>query len=124
MDHPELDLARRQPVWDCMQHFWMDTDPAELIPHIAQVCAASTYTLEELEAIFWNEVRPAVSSNVLALPAPQWSGFELADLTERVLRKQRFGKRLPTRWLRPYARRWWDVLRPAIVARRSGVAGR
>jgi hypothetical protein len=124
MEHPELDRARREPVWDCMQHFWMDTDPSELLPHIAHVCAASTYTLEELEAIFWNEVRPAVGSNLLALPAPHWAGFELAALTERVLRKQRFGERLPRSWLHPYARRWWNELRPAIVAQRSGLAGR
>ncbi len=122
MQSPELDLARRQPVWDCLQHVWMDTDVAELVLHMARVCADSTYSLDELEAIYWNEVRPAVSRNLFALPAPHWSGYELGALTERVLRAQRFGRRLPARWLHPYARRWWDEITRAIVVVRSGRA--
>ena len=55
-----LDLEDHALIWNAMQEFWMDTDPAASFPGIVRICAESKYTLEELEAIFWNEIRPAV----------------------------------------------------------------
>ncbi len=97
----------------------MDTDPTILLAEVARVCAESKYTIAELEAIYWNEVRPAVSFNLLMLPAPEWAGFEIEWLKARVLRKSRFGKRLPLKWLHPYATRWWRQLHTAIVGYRA-----
>lgn len=102
-----------------MQNFWMDTDPSFLLAGIAHICADSKYTLEELEAIYWNEVRPAVSFNMVMFPAPEWAGFEIEWLKERVLRKSRFGKPLPRKWLHPYSSRWWRELHAGIVQRRG-----
>ena len=119
MNPPDLDIEDRTPVWDYMQTFWMDTDPSILLPEIARVCAESKYTLEELEAIFWNEVRPAVRFNMARMPAPEWAGFEIEWLRKRVLRKSRFGKPLPRRWLHRYASNWWRRLAGEIVQRRN-----
>ncbi|WP_147300560.1 DUF7079 family protein [Lysobacter silvisoli] len=120
MRPPDQDLDDRAPVWDAMQYFWMDTDPAYVLAGAARTCAASKYSLDELEAIYWNEVRPAVAFNLSAGPAPEWAGFELEWLKQRVLAKSRYGRRLPWHWLQPETARWWRELRDAIVeARRS-----
>ena len=119
MRPPGEDIEDRAPVWDYMQNFWMDTDPSILLPEVTRVCAESKYTLEELEAIFWNEVRPAVSFNMAMLPAPEWAGFEIEWLKDRVLRKSRFGKPLPRKWLHPYSSSWWRKLHTGIVQRRG-----
>ena len=119
MESPEKDLEHRRQVWDYMQNFWMDTDPNILLPRVAQICADSKYTLPELEAIYWNEVRPAVSFNLMLYPAPEWAGFEIEWLTNRVLKKHRFGKSLTTKWLTPYSNRWWKKLLKGIIAARE-----
>lgn len=119
MKAPADDLADRAPVWDELQYFWMDTDLAPLLPSIARVCAASKYSIAELEAIYWNEVRPAVAANLWIPTAPEWAGFDLDWLTTRILDKHRFGKPLPWRWLRPGARECWRELRVAVEALRS-----
>ena len=106
-------------MWDHLQNFWMDTDPSIFLADITRACAMSKYSLEELEAIFWNEVRPAVSFNIAMLPAPEWAGFEIDWLKARVLRKSRFGKPLPRKWLYPYSASWWCKLSAGIVQHRS-----
>jgi hypothetical protein len=114
MKHPADDLDDRSRLWDQLQYFWMDTDPAVLLPHVARVCAESKYTLDELEAIFWNEVRPAVAFNLRIPTAPEWAGFDLEWLTARVLATHRYGRPLPWRWLYREDRAWWDRLAEAI----------
>jgi hypothetical protein len=121
MDPPAQDVEDRKPIWDFMQNFWMDTDPEILLPRVAEVCARSKYTMAELEAIYWNEVRPAVSFNMWMLPAPEWAGFEINWLVERILRKHRYGSRLPIRWLHPYADGWWQKLHRRISELRPRV---
>ncbi len=112
MVEPWRDLEDRSKVWDEMQHFWMDTDPNFLLERIAQVCASSKYSEDELEQIFWNEVRPAVGFNLWLYPAPEWSGFEIEWLKERVLKKNR--KKLPKKWVHRYSNSWWMKLRMEI----------
>jgi hypothetical protein len=120
MEPPERDQADRRPIWDALQDVWMDTELAFVLPGMAEVCAASKYSIEELEQIYWNEVRPAVKFNLWDLPAPEWAGFELEGLTRLILAKHRFGRRLPTAWLRPHARACWREIRAAILERRAG----
>jgi hypothetical protein len=102
----------------------MDTDSNILFPQIVAVCVRSKYSLDELEAIFWNEVRPAVGFNLWLLPAPEWAGFETTWLASRVLKKHRYGHRLPLEFLHPYSNRWWRKLRAAIDAKRMHSATR
>lgn len=120
MVHPSEDLEDRSRIWDYMQNFWMDTDPEILLPEVARICAESKYSLEELEAIYWNEVRPAVKFNLFMFPAPEWAGFELEWLKKRILEKQRYGKPLPWKCLSPYANSWWQKLKIAVLNQRSG----
>jgi hypothetical protein len=120
MDPPAQDVEDRKPIWDFMQNFWMDTDPAILLPRVAEVCARSKYTMADLEAIYWNEVHPAVRFNMWMFPAPEWAGFEINWLVERVLRKHRYGARLPIKRLHPYANGWWQKLRSRISELRAG----
>ncbi|WP_133162246.1 DUF7079 family protein [Hyphococcus luteus] len=115
---PGEDLKDRQPVWDYLQYFWMDTDPEILFPRIVNICANSKYSLDEIEQIFWNELEPAVGFNLWGI-AGEWAGFEIDWLSERILKKNRFGRPLPLRQLRPHASHWWGRLKSAVSARRD-----
>jgi len=42
MDAAQQDLKDRHPLWDELQMFWMDTDPAIFLKGAAQACARST----------------------------------------------------------------------------------
>jgi hypothetical protein len=122
MKHPREDMEHRGVIWDYMQNFWMDTDPYILLPEVARICAESEYSLQELEAIYWNEVRPAVSFNMLMLPAPEWAGFEIEWLKARVLEKHRYGLPLPRKWLHPYSSSWWHKLSSAVALLRNSAS--
>jgi hypothetical protein len=117
MKHPKDDLEARTPVWDALQMFYMDTDPALFLESAAEVCARSPYSLVEIEAILFNEVLPACRFNLFMLPAPEWAGFATDWLVQRILRKHRFGRRLPL-LCRRYTRDWWRRLVPLIEKRR------
>ena len=54
MLRPEEDLENRQPNWDALQMFWMDTDPYLELETAIDVCAKSRYSLKEIELIYWN----------------------------------------------------------------------
>jgi hypothetical protein len=117
---PEQDLDSRKPVWDVMQMFWMDIDPADEIEIAAKVCAESKYTIEELQLIFLCEVKPAVAFNLYSGVAPEWAGFEIGWLTNRILKSHKFGKRLPWRIVNGYSYKWWGQLETAIIRLRVG----
>ena len=113
MHPPEQDVTGRQPIWDALQVFWMDTDPGIDLEAVAHTCAHSKYSLADIEQIFWNEVRPAVEFNLHSL-AGEWAGFEIAWLTQRILATHRFGKRLPGRYVDGQATYWWKRLADCI----------
>jgi hypothetical protein len=115
---PHLDLAARTPVWDGMQMLWMDTDPAFEIESIARACAASRDSLDELAAIYWNEVRPALAFNRRS-HLGEWRGFEREWLQQRILATHRYGRPLPWRWLHPGLAREWERLAAMIDALRA-----
>ena len=118
MQHPKQDIKQRTPIWNVMQDLYMDTEVTSSYQYIARVCALSNYTLPELEAILFTEVLPALRFNMFALPAPQWSGFEEKWLVERILKKQRFGKRRPI-ILRKYTTEHWCEIKPLIIQFRT-----
>ena len=119
MDRPEVDLADRKEVWDSMQMLYMDTDVSREIDSIAKVCAKSKYSIDELETILFVEVFPACRFNLVMLPAPEWSGFEINWLVDRVIQKHRHGKRRLL-FLRYYTYSWWKKLKPKIEDVRLG----
>ena len=121
MTRPENDLKNRQPVWDALQMFWMDTDPNYELEGAVNICAISKYSIHELELIYWNEVLPAVSSN-LRSPAPEWAGFDSDWLAKRILEKNRFGRSLRFKFMHFYANHWWKKLRKGILDARGDCA--
>jgi hypothetical protein len=122
MKHPKDDVAARVPIWNCLQMFFMDTDPGLWLQNMAAVCAGSAYSIDEIEKILFNEVLPACRFNMFMLPAPEWAGFETNWLIQRILRKHRFGRGRPL-VLRRYTSGWWARLEPMIRARRAAARG-
>lgn len=115
MRPPEQDIAARQPVWDQLQMLFMDSEPD--LDAIAAACAASPYSVPDLEEVLFLEVLPACGANV-GDPCAEWRGFALGWLTRRILESHRFGRGRPWR-LRRYTTSWWRRLRPKIEARRA-----
>ena len=118
MQPPAHDLRDRQPIWDALQMFFMDTDSDLLVDSIARTCATSKYSLDELETILFQEVLPACRFNLFTLPGGEWRGFGLEWLTARILEKHRFGKRRPL-ILRQYTQGHWKKIRGRILALRG-----
>ena len=99
----------------------MDTDPTLDLEAAAKICAQSKYSLSEIEQIFWNEVRPAVRFNLFSV-AGEWAGFELEWLAQRILKTNRFGKKLPIKYFRPQSAYWWRRLAAEIERVRSSAS--
>lgn len=117
----DQNLTSRQPVWEALQMFFMDSSPASELPRIARTCADSTYSVEELRSILFSEVFPACRSNMNPLlhwPGGEWAGYDRETLTTLVLSRHRHGKRpLVVGWLQ--AAYWWARLRPRISSLRA-----
>ena len=96
---------------------FMESETAGELEQIADACAASSYAIEEIEQILFNEVPPACRFNLLYPTAPEWTGFEIDFLVARILKTHRFGKRRPL-LMRRYTSEWWRRLQPMIVDRR------
>lgn len=118
MKPPQDDLDDRRPVYDALQMFWMDTDPALYFDAIVAVCAQSKYSVADLEEIFWNEVEPAVGFNLWSI-AGEWRGFDLDDMTARILQKRRRAGARPLQFLRPNARDAFRRLAEAVDRARA-----
>lgn len=83
--HPAEDLASRTPVWVAMTEFFLDTELTLVtLSHIAATCAASPYSIRELERIMFTEVWPAFLPNLLSV-AGEWAGWEEAFVQRRIL---------------------------------------
>ena len=52
MTSPESDLESRLAVWDELQMIFMRTDPALFLGSMADACARSSYTIEEIETSY------------------------------------------------------------------------
>ena len=49
---PEEDVADRSVIWDVMQDLYMDTDVTLSYECISNTCAASKYSMDDLEKFF------------------------------------------------------------------------
>lgn len=76
----------RHPVWIALSDLFLDTDTRLSFPYIARTLAESPFPDDELEAIFQNEVAPAVEANLFSI-AGEWAGFDeqwlIATITQR-----------------------------------------
>jgi ParB-like chromosome segregation protein Spo0J len=119
MKPPADDLAARRPVWQAFSELYLDTGYRSLVRAAARELALSRYTTDELRAILFDEVHPALHANLYAT-AGVWDGFDQAWVAERILRNRR-----RPRWLRArgscgrrYARHLWRLLAPRVAAAR------
>jgi len=110
------ELRLRQPLWIALSELYLDTEPDW--NWVGRACAASPYSLEELQRILYDEVHPVVHLNLWAV-AGVWTGFDEEWLVSSILsRRRRPLLRLP--W--PEARRYpWRQLAPLITAERQSV---
>ena len=118
MLNPNHDVDDRAPVWESFQWIYQDTDPVIYYEEIVKTCAASKYSISELEEILFNEVLPALRFNLLDI-AGDWQGYATEWLTTRVLEKHRFGKRRPLLH-RKYTKSHWKRLKKLIESERAG----
>ena len=109
MNNAKLDLADRKPIWDVLQMFWMDIDPTDELDSAVITCAKSKYSLSELEYIYWNEVYPVVSPN-LNQPIPEWTGYDIEQLTELIILNQKGLKPIRLKFFNFYSNRWWKTI--------------
>ncbi|WP_456320531.1 DUF7079 family protein [Rugamonas aquatica] len=83
--NPMKDIANRSPVWAAMTEFFRDTALTDRdISHIAKICAASPYSVDELEWIMFTEVWPAFLPNLMAI-AGEWAGWDEDFIRGRIL---------------------------------------
>lgn len=119
MPPPDQDETDRRPIWDALGVLWLDTDANLFLPESAQRCARSKYSLDELEEIFWNEVRPALWFNMFDIVG-EWAGWDINWLAGRILKKHLYGKSIPVKILHPHSNHWWKKLAREIERVRSG----
>jgi len=120
MKRPEDDLKARQIAWDAMHVLWLDTDvDAVHLDDAAAQCAQTAYSISELEQIYWQEVYPAMHSNVQSI-AGEWAPLALETLSAEILKRHKFSRSTWFKRFRPMANRNWDKLRSRIVKIRSG----
>jgi hypothetical protein len=81
----EAEIARRLPVWVALPELFLDT---ELQPSdhevIARTLKESGYSLDELDAILFDEVTPAFGGNLLSV-AGEWAGWPEEAVRDAVL---------------------------------------
>ena len=119
----EADIAAREPVWDQMQMFFMDTELTEAdLDRMARVCAGSKYSLEELREILFYEIFPAVRFNFFVLPGGEWSGFAMDWLRSRILKTHTRGRFFQPYFWRGHTKECWQDLAGRIerIRRENG----
>lgn len=116
------EILDRVPVWDALADFWLDTELVEFqLDLIARVIAASPYSIQEVRAIHFFEVAPAVSANFSSI-AGEWAGFDSEWLRERCKRfaelrqspwfRARIFLRVPCFWF--FTVRYWRQIIPRV----------
>ena len=114
----QSDLADRKPIWNALQMFWMDIRPIDELESAIVVCAESKYTITELEHIYWHEIYPVVSHN-LTQPIPEWTGYDIEELTKLVTSTATKSKPIKFKFLHLHANHWWYKLARGIKKRRA-----
>lgn len=120
--HPDEDLIERTPVWVAMTDFFLDTELTDvMISYIARTCAASPYSIRELERIMFTEVWPAFLPNLLSV-AGEWAGWKDEFVQERVLKcyKPRYYLSWKINPLKRYFCNKWIAVEKEVVQGRNG----
>jgi hypothetical protein len=119
MRFTDKEVLARQPIWAAMSELYLDNDDLPF-GHVAQVCAESGFSLDELETILFLEVDPVLSLNRYQVGFVS-DGFDKDWLRKRI---QSESARLVLqnaafyRWVRGWMYPWRH-LRKAIIERRA-----
>lgn len=90
--------ASREDVWLALSELWLDNQLDELDHrHIARVLLASDLPIEELQAIYLEEVAPLLWANHWAT-AGVWDGFDPVWLSAGCRHNQALRQRRWHRW--------------------------
>ncbi len=85
------DLTRRRWIWQAISDLFLDDEVTdETLRNIARVAAECGYSDDELDAIYRQEVAPAVAFNFLDV-AGAWGYFDTEWLERRILRSRGCG---------------------------------
>ncbi len=117
MKAPADDIEQRLPVWEAFGELFLDNEPD--LDFVTRVCAASPYSLKELEQILFCETWPALWPNLVSV-AGEWSGWDRDWLLAQVLAKHQQGS-ARFWWLNPLKRSLraeWLYVRDAIGEKR------
>ena len=113
---PEQDLQNRRPVWIACSDLFLDTELQEFqYIQIAQTCAQSPYSWEELDIIMFQELWPAFRMNLYSMTG-EWAGWPPEFIEDEVLRAQKRKWRLPANFspMYPSFRKDWEKVRTFI----------
>lgn len=77
--------ANRVQVWQALSELFLDTEVGDTTYEwIAQRISQSGYTLHQLQSILWNEVYPALQSNLKSMVG-EWAGWTDDFLIEHIV---------------------------------------
>ena len=121
-----LEIERRKDVWLALSDLFLDTDVSLSYEHIARVCGASEYSLQELKEILESEVAPVCAENLLSI-AGEWAGFDEQWLVNSILENmhnkpsilRRVLKLLTNPSLKIYINSHWSKVAPKIDEMRN-----
>jgi len=82
------EIDKRKESWLALSDLFLVTDVSSSYDSIGSVCAASTFTSDELEQILIQEVMPVCGWNLLSV-AGAWSGFDEQWLLEKIVDNKR-----------------------------------
>lgn len=116
----ENDLNARHEIWNALHVLWLDTDVDMFYFEASvQTCAASAFSLDELSRIYWREVYPLMRFNLMPWQvAGDWQPYELASLSNAIIKQRGFGRKIRFKRRRRYAYYYWTALSKAVTALR------
>lgn len=114
-----IDWAVRREVWTALSDVFLDTETRWYFPRIALVLLESGYSVEVLDRIWFFEVVPEFSANLLMVAG------ESAVLAVDEASLRRLALRRPSLWQRLWARGGWSLKHQwsAILTLREALAG-
>lgn len=120
------EINQRTPIWVVFSDLFLDTDVAIYYPEIIRECAASDFSILELESILKHEVAPVLTSNLLSV-AGEWEGFDKEWLVREINNQLKKTNRLRQfmRWcgdkasIQKMLDREWQVLSSKIEEQRE-----
>jgi hypothetical protein len=117
-------LAARRPLWQALSDLYLDNEPTERdLAWIADVCARSPYSLNEINHIMFGEVYPSLIGNLFSM-AGEWAGFDPEWLINKISQNQSRRTFLPW-WINPvkqyYLGAYWRCIRRKIHEKRLSI---